>query len=163
MNNLLQDGAGHLLFSGHSSVHQWAVEEIFHISGVDSLENGDQLPIVLQMTCLTGSFHMPGLDAMDEALLRQPDGGAVAVWGSSGLGIALGHEELSAGYFETYLNDESATIGDAVLNGKLHLMTNRSAKSDLIDSFNLLGDPGMLFSPTVSPSFSIYLPIIPGS
>jgi hypothetical protein len=52
-------GAGLILYSGHSSVRQWAVERLFHRDDVAALRNGRRLPVVLEMTCFTGFFHEP--------------------------------------------------------------------------------------------------------
>lgn len=160
VQSILHEGRGHVLFSGHSTVHQWALESFFHISGVEELGNRSQFPIILQMTCFTGTFLLPGLDSLDEALLRQPAGGAIAVWGATGLGVATGHEELASGYFEKFLNDSDTYIGEAILAGKLQMLAHKPQHADLIDSFTLLGDPALSFSPTEKGSFSIFLPLV---
>ena len=45
-------GNGHLIYVGHSTVHQWADENLMHISEVSNLTNKSRLPIMLQLTCL---------------------------------------------------------------------------------------------------------------
>ena len=62
------------------------------------LHNASQLPVVLEMTCFTGLFHEPGGTTLDETLLRAAEGGAVAVWGATGLGVATGHQQLAQGF-----------------------------------------------------------------
>ena len=91
-------GAGLILYNGHSSVRQWAAARIFHRDDVAALHNASQLPVVLEMTCFTGLFHEPGGTTLDETLLRAADGGAVAVWGATGLGVATGHQQLAQGF-----------------------------------------------------------------
>ncbi len=152
-------GQGHLVYAGHSTVHQWADESFVHISQVEELQNRTKQPIVLQMTCFTGSYQMPGLDSFDEAMVRYENGGGVAVWGSTGLGVATGHDSLIEGYFETLKNHETTKLGDAVMAGKLELMTHKPSNVDLLDTFNLLGDPALLISPPDGAIVS-YLPII---
>jgi hypothetical protein len=147
-------GNGFIMFTGHSSIHQWAHEIFFHISDIAGLGNGPKLPVVLEMTCFTGSFQVPGLSTLDEDLVRQPNGGAVAAWGSSGLGIATGHQWLAEGFLNSIYEDGSGEIGPAALSGKLNLATI-GAYSDLIDTFTLLGDPAT----KLERSYITYMPI----
>ena len=147
-------GNGLMMFTGHSSIHQWAHEKFFHLNDVAGLENGQKLPVVLEMTCFTGSFQIPALPTLDEALLRQPSGGAVAVWGSTGLGIATGHHWLAEGFMKAIYQDGISEIGSATLAGKLNLLSVGS-HLDLIDTFNLLGDPAT----NLERSYQIYMPL----
>ena len=135
-------GATLLMYTGHASIHQWAVERIFHLEEVPGLKNENRLPVVLEMTCFTGSFQVPGFPTLDEELLRQPGGGAVAVWGSTGLGIATGHHWLAEGFMFNTFRGELADLGTATLAGKVNLAT-ANAFLDLIDTFTLFGDPAM--------------------
>jgi hypothetical protein len=147
-------GNGLMMFTGHSSIHQWAHEIFFHLDDVSGLENGLKLPVVLEMTCFTGSFQIPAFPTLDEALLRHPGGGAVAVWGSTGLGIATGHHWLAEGFMKTIYQDGISDIGSATLAGKLNLLSVGS-NLDLIDTFNLLGDPAT----NLERSYQIYIPL----
>ncbi|MGQ0605312.1 MAG: C25 family cysteine peptidase [Anaerolineales bacterium] len=152
-------GAGALVYNGHSSIHQWTAERIFHLDDVAGLTNGGRLPIVLQMTCFTGSFHLSSLTGLDEALLRQASGGAAAVWGPTGLGVATGHDALASGYLGRVYGNGQPEIGAATLAGKLALATANLAP-DLIDTFTLFGDPAMRTALTIDPGFPLYLPIV---
>jgi hypothetical protein len=98
-------------FTGHASIHQWAVERFIHLDDVPSLSNGGRLPVVLEMTCFTGSFQVPGYATLDEALVRHTEGCAVAVWGPTGLGITTGHESLATGFIETVLQGDGNHLG----------------------------------------------------
>ena len=148
------DGNGLIMFTGHSSIHQWAHEILFHLEDVPTLVNGLRLPVVLEMTCFTGSFQIPDFPTLDEALLRRSGGGAIAVWGSTGLGIATGHHWLAEGFMDTIYQDGISEIGAATLAGKLNLASVGS-NPDLIDTFTLLGDPAT----KLERSYLIYLPI----
>jgi len=154
--NYWQQGSGIILYSGHSSRHQWAAERIFHVDDVSLLKNGARLPVVLEMTCLTGAFHIPDLVTLDEELVRSENGGAVAVWGATGLGVATGHKELASGFLQTVLVDENPVIGQAVLAGKLNL---KNFHRDLLDTFTLLGDPYLHLDQEL-PEHQVYLPAV---
>ena len=154
VNQVWDDGNGLIMFTGHSSIHQWAHEILFHLEDVPGLDNGGRLPVVLEMTCFTGSFQIHDFPTLDEDLLRQPGGGAVAVWGATGLGIATGHHWLAEGFMETIYQDGISEIGSAALAGKLNLAAVGS-NPDLIDTFTLLGDPAT----KLERSYQIYVPI----
>lgn len=151
-------GAGLLAFTGHASIHQWAVEQFFHIDDVGGLSNGGRLPVLLELTCFTASFQVPGFATLDEALLLHPRGGVVAAWGATGLGIATGHQALAQGFLDA-LFESQVDLGSAALAGKLNLLLRSPAHSDLIDTFTLLGDPATRYR-SAPGTDSIYMPLI---
>ncbi len=155
-----QNGTGVLVYTGHSSIHQWGAERFFHLDDVANLSNGARLPVVLQMTCFTGSFAQPYWDTLDEALLRHPNGGAVAVWGATGLGVGTGHDALASGFLQSLIGDGEVRLGTAVLTGKLNLFTNRPANLDLLDTFTLFGDPATQYNTDFWAGLQTYLPFI---
>jgi hypothetical protein len=152
-------GSGVVMFTGHASVHQWAVERLFHLDDVAGLTNGGRRPVLLEMTCFTGAFHEPGLNTLDEALVRASNGGAVAAWGATGLGVAHGHDVLSNGFLHSLYDLNRRELGRAILDGKLNLAANGSAP-DLLDTYTLLGDPATRVNLTIDPGFPVYLPLI---
>jgi hypothetical protein len=110
------------------------------------------------MTCFTSAFQVPGFSTLDEALLRSTVGGAVAVWGPTGLGVATGHSDLEEGFYAR-LAEGKTTLGSAILSGKLQLANDHPAFGDLIDTFTLLGDPATPLSLEVGPGW-LYLPFL---
>ena len=152
-------GAGLVMYTGHASVHQWAVEKFLHLDDIAGLGNASRLPVVVEMTCFTGSFQSPGFATLDEALLRHPQGGAVAAWGPTGLGVATGHESLADGFMASLLEDAQAELGRAILAGKTNLAVQHPYHGDLIDTFTLLGDPATRFASPAALN-STYLPLI---
>jgi len=156
VKNVFNDGSGFIVYFGHSSTDQWAHERLFHLDDVPGLTNSERLPVVLQMTCFTGAFQTPGPPTLDEVLLLSPNGGAVGVWGSTGLGVATGHEYLAQGFLQPA--EVPATLGERTLQGRLRLAAQPS-HDDLIDTFTLLGDPAMQIRTGPELVQSIYLPI----
>jgi hypothetical protein len=149
-----------LVYTGHASIHQWAVENLIHIQEVNSLQNGLRLPVLLEMTCFTAAFHTPGFDTLDEGLLRHPSGGAAAVWGPTGLGLSTEHALLAEGFLAHVSEAETVTtVGEATLAGKIALVENGPAGLNLLDTFVLLGDPAMRIALDRSPG-RLYLPAI---
>jgi hypothetical protein len=138
-------GAGLMTYSGHSSIHQWAVEQFLHLDDIPTLNNGGRLPVLLELTCFTSMFQEPFVPTLDESLLRHPNGGAVAVWGATGLGVATGHDALAKGFLQSLFPDGVADLGTATLAGKLNLSITAPDHLDLLDTFVLLGDPATQF------------------
>jgi hypothetical protein len=141
---------GYLLVSymGHSSHSQWAHEVLLHRDDVPFLQNGDppyggRLPVVLSMTCYTGAFQFPPYAPLDERLVLQPGGGAVATWGTTGSAIAAGHRHLAQGFLDAVQEPGPVTLGAAAYAGLLNLHSQSPANHELIDTYVLLGDPAM--------------------
>jgi hypothetical protein len=103
------------------------------------------------MTCFTGFFHEPNGTTLDETLVRAAEGGAVAVWGASGLGVAVGHQQLAAGFLASLYARHEGTLGAGTLSGRLKLEASGSSALDLVDTFNLLGDPATRLNVTLVP------------
>jgi hypothetical protein len=150
-------GASLVVYTGHSSIQQWAAEDFIHVNDIDFLNNGGKLPVLLEMTCFTSSFQVPGFNTFDETFLRYPSGGIVAAWGPTGLGVSTGHELLAKGFLSAVFQEKTATLGEAALAGKLNLVAEGSTATDLIDTFTLLGDPAVPLDLTSRPDL-IFLP-----
>jgi hypothetical protein len=151
-------GTALIFYAGHGAYHFWSDRTILHTDDVPLLTNGAKLPVVVEMTCLTGSYHNRTLNALDEVLLRASNGGAVAVWGPTGSGISSGHIEIADGFLEELLKPGERRLGSATLASQVMLLTNRPANSDLVATFHLFGDPATIFNKqTVQPQ-NFYLP-----
>ena len=169
-------GAALVMYIGHAHERQWAVTDsaspvswMLSLNDVDALRNGDRLPVVLSMTCLTGAFQTPLYTgtSLDERLLLKPSGGAIAVWGSSGLGVVLGHSALEQGFFRTLWSAPAATNGErAVPLGQLtsagiaELFASAPGFSATAHTFGLLGDP--LTPLRIAPARTVALPLVSG-
>lgn len=167
--NRFNQGAGLVTYHGHSSWLQWAVEGLFRyhweqdpgVNDVIRLSNRDRLPVVLGMTCFTSFFHHPSYATLDESLVRWTAGGAVAAWGSTGLGVSTGHLALQNGFYRA-INSGEVKLGAAALAGKMELYAS-GFYPELLDTFTLLGDPATSLNLSVVPieyTQRLYLPII---
>lgn len=162
----LSNGAGFVTYIGHAHYWQWASTDLnvdpsylFGLYDVDLLTNRDSPAIVLEMTCLTGAFQTPAFagTTIDERLLLHEDGGAVAVWGSSGLGVSYGHDALQRGFFTRYWEEwPDKRIGALVQAGQLTLFAQGNCCQETLRTFILFGDPAM--QPRVAVAQKIYLP-----
>jgi hypothetical protein len=157
----LNNGSGVTVYTGHSSVHQWAIENFLHYNDIANLENGSRLPILVEATCFTSFFQRPDLSTLDEEFLRHDYGGAVAIWGPSGMGLPDGHLKLVEGFIQSVYQYNQRNLGQAIQAGRLHLATEASAYSTLIDTQTLLGDPAItIMLSSTSANNNLYLPFV---
>ncbi len=163
----LNDGRLIVNYSGHGAPTVWSFDRqtgdsLLTVDAVNNLANGGKLPVLLEMTCYTGSFHFPGLATLAEASVRAAGKGAVASWAASGLGVNAGHRYLDLGFFDAVMQRGVRQVGSAAVLGKLNLWATGAANYDLIDTFNLLGDPASrLPFPILSTNTNAnYLPFI---
>jgi hypothetical protein len=165
---LLNQGAGLVAYEGHSHQWQWAVTDatrepsyLLGLYDTDDLTNVGQPSIVLELTCLTSAFQTPAFSGttIDERLLLAK-GGAVAVWGPTGLGVAHGHDLLAQGFFTALwaAPPQRAQLGALVRSGELELFTHGTCCQDTLRTFVLLGDP--LTPARVMPAKRTYLPVV---
>jgi hypothetical protein len=164
---LLNQSAALVNYVGHSSQYQWAVTDpqktppyLLGLYDPDDLTNGARLPIVLAMTCLTSAFQTPNYSrtTLDERWLIKPNGGAVAIWGPTGFGVAHGHDAMQRGFYRALwaAPPQSATLGQLTSAGYLELFTAGTCCQDTLATFALLGDP--LTKARVQPAQRVFLP-----
>lgn len=148
-------GAALVQYVGHGSQWQWGVTSyradppyLFGILDAEYIQNPTGWPFVLNMTCRTSAFQLPaqrGPSTLDETVMLRPDDGAIGTWGSTGLGIAHGHDHLYHGLM-TELATRMATnqpryLGALTMAGMQDLWTHGGCCTDAIRTFVLLGDP----------------------
>ncbi len=92
----IEAGAALVAYFGHGSVTQWGKDDLFTVEDIAGLGNGDRLPVVVNMTCLTGLFTHPEVNSLAETLLWEPGGGAVAVLAPTSLTLPWDQGFLSA-------------------------------------------------------------------
>jgi hypothetical protein len=157
---LFETGAAFVTYIGHASQNRIGDlgnteldvgNSFLNQVEVDSLTNFARLPILLEMTCLTGAYTYSYVDdaqrvstAFDERMVLA-SGGAIAAWGSTGLGVAYGHDIMLSGFFTALWGGggRSLTLGELAQAGYVHLDAAPEATfgDDLIRTFLITGDP----------------------
>ena len=142
LDTALLAGSGLVSYVGHGSVDHWR-GDLLDSDAALALQNGDKLPFFTMANCLNAYFQDPFLTSLGEALLLAPDGGAVAVWASSGITYAGAQSVLMKEFYHQLLHEHpgSGTIGEAAVAAK------RAIDGDVRTTFLLLGDPAMHFRP----------------
>ena len=132
----------------------WANEGIFehgdpafYRQDVDDLGNGDKLPFLVSMSCLTGYFAYPEswlFPSLAEAMLRSEGKGAVAALMPTGMTTPEGQHVLDRALFEAIFPEDVRTLGPAISAAKQTLLANGSSEyEDVSETFLLFGDPAM--------------------
>ena len=163
-----QAGAVLMQYTGHSHAYQWAVTDprieprgLLDLNAVGDLRNGERLPLLLALTCLTSAFHQPSPrgTTLDEALVLHPDGGALATWGSSGLGVAHGHDHLQHGLVTAAMTLPRPTLGQMTEAGVLELALTGHCCTDALRTTLLLGNPATVLRVAPTPQ-QVWLPLV---
>jgi hypothetical protein len=132
----LQRGPLLVNYLGHGSVQQWA-GAMLTVDDVRWLSS-NRLTVVLAMTCLDGYFADPSLDSLGEALLYA-NGGAAAVWASTGLTEMEPQAAMNLEAVEQLFQTSPAPrLGDA-----LRAALSTTDDPDVRATWVLLGDPSM--------------------
>ena len=101
-------------------------------------------PIVLQFTCLTGLFSHPDVESISEELLWNSKGGAIALIAPTSLTLPGDQSLLSQELAVQMGSTENKRLGDLLLNAWRAAAEKPVEINDVIRTFALLGDPGLL-------------------
>lgn len=142
--NDLNSGSVLVGYFGHGSVTQWGKDNLFTVKDVASLQNGGRLPVVINMTCLTGLFTHPKVQSLAETLLWKEDGGAVAVLAPTSLTLSDDQSFLSNALAQAFLKDRTARLGDVFLQAQRAVPTTGTGTQDVLRTFLLFGDPALV-------------------
>ena len=134
----INNGARIVTFTGHGSQRQWTNGGLLKSDDAAALSNGTQLSLVVNLTCLTGSFASPNADSLSESLLNAENGGAWAVWASSGMTAEDQQKPMAAALFNNFGENNGMRLGDVLLKAK-----STTENVDVRRTWTLFGDPTM--------------------
>lgn len=174
ITSAINDGTFYVLHRDHGSVYGWGDPE-YNVNDISSLSNGDKLPVVFSINCLTGKFN--GRTCFAEAFLRKQGGGCVgilaateisysgyndvltgglfdAIWPSPGLRIVMPGNKTSGGQTPT----PSYRLGQVLDQGLARMIEIYGANSSYVrytqEIFHYFGDPSMRIYTEVPTPFS---------
>jgi len=123
-------------YNGHGSVEVWSGADLLDDASASALTNGSRLPVFVVMNCLNGYFHDVYTQSLAEALLLAKDGGAVAVWASSGLTSPEPQFQMDQAFTRSLTGQVTPVLGDAIRSAKQSI-----TDADVRRTFILFGDP----------------------
>ncbi len=139
-------GAGIVHFAGHGAANYWgSTVQVFTSSDAAGLANGEALPLVLVSNCVSAdfTFHQPDHECVGEALVENADGGAVAVFASSGFTRTLEQVDMHAFMLELFYSGEKR-VGVLADEARRHMFAGGSRYAPLVETWVLLGDPAVM-------------------
>lgn len=135
----INKGALLVNYMGHGTIGAWTGAGLFRNADVASLTNASHPSFFVMMTCLNGFYHDPGQDGLAEALIKAENGGAVAVWASSGLTEPTGQALMNKGLMSNLFANEQLRIGDTFIKAK-----GSTSDRDVRSTWIFFGDPTMM-------------------
>jgi Peptidase family C25 len=136
--NSINQGPLIVNYVGHGSVTVWTGSGLLNKDNAATFTNGGRLSVFVMTTCLNSYSHDAFVDSLAEILFKNPQGGAVATWSSSGKTAPEGQTDMNLSLYQLILSNPSMTLGDAVRNAKMS-----SPDIDVRHTWILLGDPSM--------------------
>lgn len=134
----MNQGRAIVNYSGHGNVNVWTGAGLFTATHATALTNGNKLSFVIVMDCLNGYYHDPALVSLADAFLKAPNGGAVAVFASSGLTVTFGQREMELELYWQLYGGAPMALGDAIKIGK-----TASSDIDVRRTWIFFGDPSL--------------------
>ena len=117
----INEGAFYVLYCGHGLVDKWR-EPSFSNKDVNSLSNGNLLPVVFSMSCYTGKFDC---DCLAQRFLSKSNGGCVAAFAATQAAYAGLTDALTGGMFDAIWPDPGLKI--EIKNKYNHFSTTSAA------------------------------------
>ncbi len=136
-----------LAYFGHGSIDSWGKDKIFTINDVDSMAEQGAIPIVVNLTCLTGYYIEPKQESLTEALLFKKGAGAIAVLAPTSLTSAVYQAELRNQLVFALQKPENYHLGDVLMDSWSAMNSESAPVWEVMLTFGLFADPAMILSP----------------
>lgn len=137
-NNPANSGQYVVNYTGHGTTGAWRDQNFFWSGDVPNLTNATRPSLVTALTCLNGNFNIAsGNESLAEVLTKASNGGAVAVWASTGETTPDVQEIMADRFFEQIGIGNLTRLGDLVADAKAQV----AGGADVRLSWAILGDP----------------------
>lgn len=143
ISEILDEGVLFMSYFGHGSVTMLGKDRIFSVEDSAALANKENLPIMLNSTCLAGLFTHPEAESLTESMLWNPDGGAVAALSATSLTIPTDQAYLMDAFVAAFLANPDASLGDLLLLAQRQIPVEQEGVREVMDTFLLFGDPAL--------------------
>ena len=125
-------------YYGHGSVTVWTSAGLLDSNLAANLTNANQLSLYVMMTCLNGYANDAYIDSLGESVMKSPNGGAMAVWASSGFTEPQPQFEMNSEFYRLLFGTEPMRLGEAARSAKAS-----TSDMDVRRTWTLFGDPAM--------------------
>lgn len=112
IHNAINNGVFYVLHRDHGDTWKWGKPE-FTTQDISNLSNGNLLPVVFSINCLTGKFSG---SCFAEKFLQKADGGCVAIFAASEKSISGHNDVLTTGMFDAIWPNPGLSINIPKMN-----------------------------------------------
>ena len=151
--NAIENGVFILNHRDHGFEDGWG-DPYFDTGHVDALTNGELLPVVFSINCLTGQYD--NYECFAEKFLRKEGGGAVAVFAATRVSYSGYNDYLCRGFYDAQWPDFDTdigtdlpmyTLGELMNYGKVYMTQTWGDpwgyEDYTFELFHVFGDPTM--------------------
>lgn len=169
----INKGVFYVLHRDHGKIEGW-VEPNFTLRDIPELTNGNLLPVVFSINCLSGKFQR---NCFAESLLRKSNGGCVAIYAATETSLAGYNDALTTGMFDaiwpnpglsvripkknsvfTPTPPPTYTLGQILDQGKVRVSEIYGYTDECVkytkEVFTCFGDPSMMIYTDVPTPFT---------
>ena len=132
---------GYVSYDGHGSSTQVGsgFENFIKAADAEALQN-ENYPIFSALTCAVGDSTHPGSRSLADALVLNPNGGAIASMAPAGLSLDQDAQILGNAFVDGLYGSYN-TIGDAVMEAKIY---TKGVTNDFMQRmYTVVGDPAV--------------------
>lgn len=97
ITNCINQKAFYVLMRDHGNVDKWE-EPTYTNNNINKLNNGNYLPVVFSICCLTGKFDEN--NCFCESFLKKENGGCVAIFGATQVSLSGPNDVMAEGMFD---------------------------------------------------------------
>jgi hypothetical protein len=133
-------GVSLLHYFGHAGPETWADERVLDVPLASRLSGPGS--VVLTWACQSQFFQNLWGPSVNEALLKNPAGGALASFGPAGISDVSLQAALFSRFYDE-LRTPGTSLGEAIRRAKARTIRELPGSQPVIDGFNLLGDPAL--------------------
>jgi len=136
----LAQGAAFTHYFGHGGPQTWADEGLMTIEDAASLPGSGT--VVLTWTCLAQFYQYIFGPSVNEAMMLDPEAGALAAFGPSGI-TEVGLQAVLYQRLYAELATGGTTLGEAIQRAKARAVAEDPRAVPVVEGWNLLGDPAL--------------------
>lgn len=153
IKNAINRGGLIVNFIGHAASQNWELG----LEEPQTLSNGNRLPFVLSMTCFTGINAEANFRSFGEKFVYTSNRGALGFLGTTGWSFSGSGNEINKYIFIGLSQDTIRRLGSLVqyANNRMVPDSSNFQVRNMINSYNLLGDPASKLLLPAGPEFVI--------
>lgn len=138
----LNEGTLILNFVGHGNPRLWTDERVFRNDDIASLNNEDNLPVIIAASCSIGEFDNPAGEGMAELFFRYTQGGAIGIIATTRLVFSRPNADFNYMLFDVLFSGQGYSLAEAVYTAKF-IRQQSFGPNENDRKFIMFGDPLM--------------------